>query len=391
LVDAADLPALRGVARASEALAIPHHIGYRSGFRGINWDAYREEISPFVEIFSLHGCSLSDDAPYPMLHDMGPRDAGSTAEEGWRRGHKFGIVGGTDHHAAYPGSHGDGRMGVFAESLTPEALFDAFRARRVYAATGDRVDARMWVDDAFVGETIRSRGERGVQIDVHGSDSIDKVELIKNGRILARFFPNVDESSPNGPERFRLRVTWGWGKAAVPVEWDAQLSLSHGEILACESLFSGQAIVAPEQAVSEDSQATTSLLADVDLPHAITSQDQRMIAWRSVTTGNRTMRHETTQGLSLEIEAPLSSRVSVLVNGNRYDHSLAELAHAGRSHFLRGWLSEAIRIGPLVPVNECVVRAEYRDSPDRLTDVYRLNVAQKNNQWAWLSPIWVEM
>ena len=63
---------------AAGLLAIPHHIGYRAGYRGINWDAYREDVSPFVEIFSLHGCSLSDDAPYPMLHDMGPRDAGST-------------------------------------------------------------------------------------------------------------------------------------------------------------------------------------------------------------------------------------------------------------------------------------------------------------------------
>src|SRR5690606_17097940 len=143
-----------------------------------------------------------------MLHDMGPRDAGSTAEEGWRRGHKFGIVGGTDHHAAYPGSHGDGRMGVFAESLTREALFEAFRARRVFAATGDRIVPRMWINDAFVGEQIRAAGERTIRIDVQGSDALDKVELIKNGRILERFFPTPASDTPAGPQRYRLRLTW---------------------------------------------------------------------------------------------------------------------------------------------------------------------------------------
>lgn len=390
LLDAPDLPALRKVARESDALVIPHHIGYRSGYRGINWDAYREELSPFVEIFSLHGCSVSDDAPYPMLHDMGPRDSGSTAEEGWRRGHKFGIVGGTDHHAAYPGSHGDGRMGVFAKSLTRAGLLEAFRARRVYAATGDRINARMWVDDAFIGETIRSGGERVIRIDVRGSDALEKVELVKNGNIIKRFSPRQNESSPDGPQRFRLRITWGWGKANRPVEWDAQLSLPDGEIIAVESLFSGQAIVAPKKVNGPERQDAGNQLDDVDLPHAISDRNQRTVAWRSITTGNKTMRHETTQGLSLELDAPLSAHLSVVANGQRFTHDLAELVYAGRSHFLRGWLSEAIRIGPLVPITDCVLHAEYRDNLDQPTDVYRLNVAQKNNQWAWLSPIWIE-
>jgi hypothetical protein len=397
LRDAADLPQLRQMCAEAGLLAIPHHIGYRAGYRGINWDAYREDVSPFVEIFSLHGCSLSDDAPYPMLHDMGPRDAGSTAEEGWRRGHRFGIVGGTDHHAAYPGSHGDGRMGVFAESLTRESLFEAFHARRVFAATGDRIAPRMWINDAFVGEQIKASGERTIRIDVQACDALDQVELIKNGRILQRFFPKPAGDTPAGPQRYRLRLTWGWGRNTVPVEWSARLTLSAGEITTVESLFSGQAVVAPKTESTPGPSRTRgagadpgSVLDEVDLPHAIAETDIRSVSWRSITTGNKTMRHETTQGLSLELEAPLSASLQVEVNGHCYTHPLAELLHAGRSHFLRGWLSEAIRIGPLVPLEECTLTAEYHDRPDQPTDTYRLNIAQKNNQWAWLSPIWVE-
>ena len=55
-------------------------------------------------------------------------------------------------------------------------------------------------------------------------------------------------------------------------------------------------------------------------------------------------------------------------------------------HYLRGWLSEAIRIGPLVPLGECQVQAEWTDDPERPVDVYRLRVGQHNSQWAWLTP-----
>ncbi|MEW4530540.1 DUF3604 domain-containing protein [Maioricimonas sp. JC845] len=385
LRDAPDLPGLRDVVRESGGIAIPHHIGYRSGYRGINWDAYREEVSPFVEIFSLHGCSLSDDAPWPMLHDMGPRDAGSTAEEGWRRGHRFGIVGGTDHHAAYPGSHGDGRMGVFAKELTRESLWEAFLARRVYAATGDRIDARMFVDGAWIGETVRQPGRRTIPVAVKGADTLDRVELLRNGRIVRRWHPEMVEPDPRR-HRYRLRVTWGWGRKEVPVEWNLRLSLSDGRIAKVETLFSGQAIVAPKGT----GEGESNVLDEVDLPHAVIEQDERTCVWRSITTGNKTMRHETTQGMSFELEGPLDARLTVEANGQVFEYTLAELLRRGQSRFLRGWLTEAIRIGPLVPVEECRVEGEFVDEPESDVDVYRLQVAQRNGQWAWLTPVWVD-
>ena len=81
---------------------------------------------------------------------------------------------------------------------------------------------------------------------------------------------------------------------------------------------------------------------------------------------------------------------TIEANGQQYEHCLSELLGAGRSHYLRGWLSEAIRIGPLVPVAACTVVAEFTDPPERDVDVYRVRVAQLNGQWAWLTPIWVE-
>ncbi len=383
LRDAPDLPALRKLALAVDGIAIPHHIGYRKGYRGINWDAYREEVSPFVEVFSLHGCSLSADAAYPMLHDMGPRDFGSTAEEGWRRGHKFGIVGGTDHHAAYPGSHGDGRMGVFGETLTRHGLIEAFKARRVYAATGDKIDARLFINDAWIGQTVKAPGARNLQISVLGMDELDQVRLLKNGRILGRYFPTVESSDSN---RYRLRLTWGWGRKTERVKWRASLALSEGAIRSVDTCFSGQAVVSPKT----DAEETA---ADMDgelLPHAVTERSDKSVTWRSVTSGNLSMRHATTQGISLEIEASRDAEMRVNVNGCAFRHKLAEILEGGRSHFLRGWLTEAIRIGPAVPLNLCRVEERLMDKPEKKMDIYRLEVAQKNGQWAWLTPIWAE-
>lgn len=384
LRDAPDIAELRRQSADQQAIAIPHHIGYASGYRGINWDHFRADVSPFVEIFSLHGCSISDNAAYPMLHDMGPRDAGSTAEAGWARGHRFGVIASTDHHGAYPGSHGDGRMGVFAESLTRESLWDAFLARRVFAATGDRIDARLFVDDAWIGSVIRSNRTRHLRIDVRGSDAIQLVELIKNGRVIGRYFPRLmDPQPPAGV--FRLRLTWGWGRKDKLVQWKGQLQVSDGMIRQVESCFSGQPIVAPKSQTGDEE-----IPDDVDLPHAILSQDEKNVAWQSVTKGNPTMRHATTQSISFEIDARPTTRVVVEVNGQRFEHSLAELMHGGRAHYMQGWLSEAIRIGPAVPQNDCTVQAELIDDPEEPTDIYRLQVAQRNGQWAWLSPIWVE-
>lgn len=102
------------------------------------------------------------------------------------------------------------------------------------------------------------------------------------------------------------------------------------------------------------------------------------------------MRHPTTQAISLGIDAPLNAEVRLEVNGVKIVYTLGQLLGRGRSTYLRGWLSEAIRVGPLVPVAECEVFAELEDEPESDCDRYRLRVAQTNGQWAWLSPIWVE-
>ncbi|MGH2371200.1 MAG: Tat pathway signal sequence, partial [Chloroflexota bacterium] len=387
--------------REPAALVIPHHIGYGAGYRGINWQTFSPDLSPFVEIYSLHGCSESDEAPYPMLHRMGPRDGRSTASWGLRQGHPVGLVGSTDHHSGYPGSHGYGRLAAAATALTREALWDAFLARRVYAATGDRIRLDFWLNGAWMGAEVAAPGTREIEVRVQGRGAVDYVELLKNERVLRRW-PGPDparaldylpgRAAAPSPLRALVRIEWGWG--AEEQSWEGRLSLRDGRLVDVETCFAGPAIVAPQNDYAE---------GDDTPPHALIALDRVSCAWRSRTEPNPTVRHPATQALIAEVEMAPGAELVLEANGRRYVHTLAELLEGSRSHFLRGWRSEAIVLHRALPIELCRVSQLVADEPGtsgdasqggapggakRQADCYRVRVAQRNGQWAWSSPIW---
>lgn len=380
LITAPTIHELREKIEKRSGLVIPHHIGYARGYRGINWAAFDESISPFVEIYSMHGCSESDTAPHPMLHTMGPRDYGSTAEYGFRSGRRFGLVASTDHHSAYPGSWGDGRMAVYAEDLTRESIWDAFLNRRTYAVTGDKIKAQFSVNGAAIGEKISAAGRREIQLSVETSDFLNKIEVLKNENVI-RCITSPDRLlDMAGVIKAKIRIEWGWGSKENEIRWDGELSLSDGRILSVETCFSGLPILAPQDGeVKEES-----------LPHKLISSDENGCAWYSYTKGNVTMKHQTTQALVAEVEMPTTASIRLNINGNYYEHKLATLLEGTRSHFVRGLLTEAVRIHRAIPVELYTFKDAFTDDASgNGTDYYRLRVSQTNNQWAWLTPIWV--
>ena len=52
--------------RELDAIAVTHHPGYQVGDRGKDWDHLDEEVSPLVEVFSVHGSSEGCNTPRPM-------------------------------------------------------------------------------------------------------------------------------------------------------------------------------------------------------------------------------------------------------------------------------------------------------------------------------------
>jgi hypothetical protein len=181
---------LLAFAKTKQALAIPHHVGYKLGWRGYNWECFDPRVSPVVEVFSEHGCTMSDRAPYPMiLHSNGGRSVPQTIEYQLAQGKRFGFVASTDDHFGYPGAYGEGLVGVWAEQLNAAGIFEAIRARRTVAVTGDRIALAVTLNDHPMGSEIPYEPDRSLEVEVQGPDSLEMIELLRNGRTIRRFFP----------------------------------------------------------------------------------------------------------------------------------------------------------------------------------------------------------
>ncbi|MGH9666897.1 MAG: hypothetical protein ACRD9L_20940, partial [Bryobacteraceae bacterium] len=93
-------------AREAGAMVVPHHLAYKQGTRGANFHYFDPTVSPVMEIYSEHGLSESDRAPYDYIrHSTGGRWTRNTVREALRRGIRAGFIGSTDDHLGYPGAY----------------------------------------------------------------------------------------------------------------------------------------------------------------------------------------------------------------------------------------------------------------------------------------------
>ena len=241
----AELRARLEQALPGRAFAFPHHIGYRLGARGINWDAFDPVLSPFVEMNSMHGCAEQSEGERTYLHSMGPVDGHSTMQHGLATGHLFGIVGNTDHHSAFPGSYGHGRMAVYAGGNDRAAIWDAMLARRTNALTGDNIHLLIALGDAIQGAVVPPSDSASLQIEAVGGGFIDCIDVIRNGRLAHRISPDLTPAPLSGERETILHLELGWGARGKSHRWRCEVSIDGGEILAVEPRLRGAEIVSP--------------------------------------------------------------------------------------------------------------------------------------------------
>jgi len=362
-------------------IAVPHHIAYVPGYRGINWATFDPAISPVIEVYSKHGCSMSDTADYPFLHTMGPRDGRNTVRAGLSAGHQFGFVASTDHHAGYPGSYGDGRVGIWAEALTREAIWDALLKRRTIAVTGDKIHCRFEINGMPLGSSMKA-STRDVYLEVEGGDVLDRVTVFKNGRPWKIVEP-ICELPAKAAGRFKLRVEMGWGSAHEPFLWQGELVVQDGVLCGVEPCFVGASVLAPSRSRKENPDINA-------LRNRILSIGEQHVAWECTSWRNPTMLHPATAALILELEGDAHTRLMISLNGRREAHTLGELIQASRGYHLQPYASEAFLLHQAIPQSRYQLCRTWRDeSPEQECDVYDVEVRQVNRQYAWVSPIFV--
>jgi hypothetical protein len=84
---------------------------------------------------------------------------------------------------------------------------------------------------------LASRVHRGIAVTAKGRDSIDAIELIRNGRVIGRCFPeDLDRPAVRLPGRAICRIQYGWGPwAALGLDtlcqWDMNVRIEGGRFL----------------------------------------------------------------------------------------------------------------------------------------------------------------
>ena len=369
-------------AEATGALAVPHHVAYEQGWRGANFDHFRPAASPIVEVFSEHGLSESDTAPYPYIrHSMSGRSTANTIQRQLLKGLRFGFVASSDSHRGYPGAYGEGVVGVWARDLSPGSLFEAMRARRTYAATGDRIVLDVALNGRPMGSQLAAVGDREIDVHVRGEDAISVVELVRNGRVIDRHFPDDHADRPlKLPGRAKCRIQYGWGPWAAldlghTCVWEMAIRIDGGRFRRVSPCF--------QSAPFEE-----------ELRDRVRIVSPTEIHLQSYTSRVKCFAEDPTKALVCELEAGPDAELSVELRTPTEQAArarLADLVDDNLVTFTGVFTSESYIIHRLVGPSEysADVRFHDRRPPEQGPDWYYVRVTEKNGQMAWSSPIWV--
>jgi hypothetical protein len=364
-------------------ILMPHHIGYRTGFRGIDWNTYNPAASPLVEMISMHGCAESENSRFPYLHTMGPLDDRNTIQAGLSRGNIFGVTGSTDHHSAHPGSYGYGRTAVWAPELNRESLWRAFLNRRTYAVSGDRIECAFSVNGEPMGGIAReSSGPRTLHLKVMGGDALSRVEILKNNRVW--YQKNYLPGTPPVPEtdkpvRGRVYIEMGWGEKGKNHPWNLKIHTRGLKRLSLEPRFRGIDVVDPLDRTGELFSFTT-----------LEELSDQTLSIRTMTFGNATAVTAQTQGLSLELEGSPEGLIELVIDEKVHGIPLKRLFDSGKVMYTAGFLSPALKVHRFVPEADYSDVLIMEDQEKKAGDVYYARVVQQNGHSAWTSPGKVE-
>jgi hypothetical protein len=377
---ASEVERLRAFCIEEKALMIPHHLAYPKGHRGVNWDAFREDCTPVVEIYSEHGNSEDDRGPYPFFtHSMGGRETTNTARAALEAGLRFGFVASSDDHAGFPGAYGEGLMAALVADFTREGIFEAIRARRTYALTGERIELDFAIEGAPMGATIDAGRRAEVSFAVRGRDELDVVEVIQDGRVVHRAYAEqavAAERAFAAPTQLRLEWGWGpWGALALDrvCDWAIEIKLEHGRI-------------------ARFFPCLQSMPFDELRRHRFERRGETGLAIRSYTARQNAYRENPNQSVVLEIEGGPDTTLELTLTepvAQRSTHSLAELQRGSANLFTGPFPKEGYQWHRLVPLAASSLEGRCTlELPQSRSHAY-LRARQKNGHMAWGSPVFL--
>jgi hypothetical protein len=249
-----------------------------------------------------------------------------------------------------------------------------------------------------MGSEMKATGPVHCEARARGGHAVDRVELIRNNRVIATHCHNGTWDLPGDGERVRckLRVEVGWGvrhQGAGPDEprhWTGRIEVPNGCVLSAEPCWSR-----PGQSLGE--------MGGSACDFEFTTQTVGALG-----PGNQ-------QASVFEIEAKPTDVVVLTLEGKRVEMTLREamsrssvidfideaeacvreqfgvdpatLPRRDRLYFM-GHKCKIHRAIPDAGLDAALVHDD--DAPPRGVNHYRVRVSQRNGQMAWSSPVWVD-
>jgi hypothetical protein len=259
-------------------------------------------------------------------------------------------------------------------------LFEAIRARRTYAATGDRIALEVTVNDAPRGSELPATSDRQIDVRVEGADSVQMVELIRNGRVIERHFPEDEfDGHVPLPGRAKFRVQYGWGPWAAldlgrTCRWDITVQIDGGRFLAVTPCFQA----GPYEEEMRD---------------RLTLESPQELRLRSFTSRVKCYGEDPTKSVVCTVEADADAVVTLTLQEptrQTVRAKLSDLINDNIVEFTGVFTSESYIVHRLIAPAEYSARIRWNDvRPAAEPDWYYVRVTQHNGQLAWSSPIWV--
>jgi hypothetical protein len=362
---------------SKNGIMIPHHLGYARTWRGANWPALDPRVTPVVDVFSEHGCSMEAEFNMQMLnHSMGGVERSQTVLRQLKRGLRAGIVASTDNHHGHPANYGEGLACILLDDHSRTGVLDALRKRHTYAVTGDRIGLMFRCGDAVMGDELDKPAERKLRYSVRGCAEIDSIRILRNGRVVENVM--IPDEEREDEDTFVCRLSFGWDSmtSSEVTDWNLSVEVEEGEIVEVMPNFSGgNGSVEKVNRVREWSgkrlkaEAFTSRLNAFPVSEIV-------------------LRLKGSRETSVSAEAQCAYKGESC--GCRVGGAVRDLLESDEWAAISPvFSSPKLRLGGMHGGGIVDVSGEWEDAETDAPAWYLLRVQQKNGHAAWSSPIWI--
>lgn len=333
----------------SDVMLIPH-----VGGRACDLEYFDSELMPALEICSHHG-------RFQWL-----------AMEAMRRGLIVGFIGASDDHTGRLGLTSatlnfpawnttfdltGGYTGIYAESLTREAIWKAIKSRHCFATSGERIVLDVRMGNAMMGDRVDGIPPT-LNVSIAGTAPLLDVALMRGTDVIHK--PRLTE--PQQDEKPRYLVYWRGptlGPEAGKMNWDGLLSLSRGRIVTFEHF------------------------AFEKLGDAIRRTSSDTLEIRSTTAGD-------IDGVAIELDAPPNAELAFSTAALSFRLPVSEIDGSGKVYESAENDREVIvRKAPSATPPRTLDFSFTDPTPTAGVNPYWVAVLQCNGHEAWSSPIYL--